>query len=42
MRIIGAVLICGVVLCSIDAYWFGGMYFEAIRAIADQIRHHFF
>jgi hypothetical protein len=41
MRFVGAAAICVIALCGIDAYWFGGTYFEAVRGIADQIKHHF-
>jgi hypothetical protein len=36
-----AVLICGVVLYIVDAYWFGGTYFNAVREITDQLKHKF-
>jgi hypothetical protein len=41
MRFIGAAAICGIALYGIDAYWFGGVYFEAVRGVAAEIKYHF-
>jgi hypothetical protein len=41
MRMIVAVVICLAALYAADSYWFGGMYFDAGRGIATEIRHFF-
>ena len=41
MRLILATVICLIALYAADSYWFGGLYFYAVRGIAMQIRHFF-
>jgi hypothetical protein len=41
MRLIGTAIICVVALYGIDSYWFNGMYFDAVRGVATQIKQHF-
>lgn len=41
MQLIGTVIVCAGILWGIDDHWFGGMYFDAICGMANQIKHNF-
>ena len=41
MRIAGALTFCLGVLYALDSHSFRGSYFEALRAVLGQLRHHF-